>query len=104
MNDSPSTATDSTVPPEASEDRDAALHETLAEVCHDLNNSLSVVSGNAQLLAEMARVEDLGATFTEPLDDIEAARAEISDALERLEALRQDIDQGIVGRESSDEP
>ena len=66
------------------------LHEALSAVYHDLNNSLSVISGNAQLLAEMARAEELGAVFTEPLEDIEAARAEISEALSRLNDLRQE--------------
>ncbi|PSQ99379.1 MAG: histidine kinase [Bacteroidetes bacterium QS_9_68_14] len=69
------------------------MRERLSEVCHDLNNSLAVISGNAQLLAELARAEDLGPAFTDPLDDVEAARADISDALDRLNRLRAQADQ-----------
>jgi len=71
---------------------DARLRERLSEVYHDLNNSLAVISGNAQLLAELARAEDLGPAFTDPLEDVEAARSDISDALERLDRLRAKTD------------
>ena len=78
---------------EKEEALEAPLRERLSEVCHDLNNSLAVISGNAQLLAELARAEDLGPAFTDPLDDVEAARADISDALDRLNRLRAQADQ-----------
>lgn len=71
-------------------DEDDALGQRLSEVYHDLNNSLAVISGNAQLLSEMARTEGLGTSFTDPLEDVEAARMEISKALERLDRLRRE--------------
>ena len=74
----------------ASEREADRIHEQLSRVYHDLNNSLSVISGNAQLLAEMGRAEKMGPAFLEPLEDIEAARAEISKILRRLDRLRQE--------------
>jgi signal transduction histidine kinase len=63
-------------------------------VYHDLNNSLSVIYGNTQLLSEMARADDLGAAFAEPLEDIEAARAELSDTLEEIDDMRRETKAG----------
>ena len=91
MNDASPSADDPSATQNAG-DRDAALREALSEVYHDLNNSLAVISGNAQLLAELARAEDLGPAFTDPLEDVEAARSDISDALERLDRLRAKTD------------
>jgi signal transduction histidine kinase len=95
-NPSPSGASaDRPGPPdnEKEEASEAPLRERLSEVYHDLNNSLAVISGNAQLLTELARAEDLGPAFTDPLDDVEAARADISEALDRLDRLRAQADQ-----------
>lgn len=65
------------------------IHTRLSNVYHDLNNSLSVISGNAQFLAEMARAEGLDPAFVEALGDIEAARAEISEAIAHLDDIRK---------------
>ena len=78
---------------EASSSEVERLRKQISDVYHDLNNSLSVISGNAQLLSEMAQAEDLGVAFTEPLNDIEAARTEISEALTQLDRIRQEEQQ-----------
>ena len=69
------------------------LPEALSEIYHDLNNALSVISGNTQLLSEQARAERMGAAFLEPLKDIEAAHTEIFEVLDRLDRLRQEFEQ-----------
>ncbi len=58
---------------------------TLSTVCHNVNNPLSVIAGNAQLLLELARAMDLGEEFTEPIQDIERAGHRIEGLLQRLE-------------------
>lgn len=65
------------------------MQKTLSEVYHDVNNTLSIISGNAQLLKELARAQEMGEPFVEPLEDIQTARAEISEALDRLDRVRQ---------------
>lgn len=91
--EAPATGADDGPPAERERGSESArLRERLSEVYHDLNNSLAVISGNAQLLSELARAEDLGPAFTDPLEDVEAARADISDALERLDRLRAKAD------------
>jgi len=103
MNDASPSADDPSATQNAG-DRDAALREALSEVYHDLNNALAVVAGNAQLLAELARADDLGAAFTDPLDDIQTAYDDMSEALERLDDLREARQNAAVppNRSSSD--
>ena len=104
MNDASPSADDPSATQNAG-DRDAALREALSEVYHDLNNALAVVAGNAQLLAELARADDLGAAFTDPLDDIQTAYDDMSEALERLDDLRGEVRQNAAvspNRSSSD--
>lgn len=60
------------------------IRATLSTVCHNVNNPLAVITGNAQLLLELARAMDLGDEFTEPIQDIERAGTRIEGMLQRL--------------------
>lgn len=67
------------------------LHKRLTEIKHDANNPLAIVSGNAQLLTELARAMDLGPDFLEPLADIEEACERVEEALQGLTTLQRDL-------------
>ena len=70
------------------------LEELRAEagaVAHAINNPLTVITGNAQFLLEIARTEQAGSPIVAPIEDINAAAQQLSDALTRLSALRERI-------------
>ena len=68
-----------------------ALRAETGAVAHAINNPLTVIAGNAQFLVEMARMGGLDPTFSRPIEDIETATQQLSDALGRLAVLRQRI-------------
>lgn len=68
-----------------------ALRAETGAVAHAINNPLTVIAGNAQLLGELARMGGLDATLARPIEDIEAAAQQLSAALGRLAVLRQRI-------------
>ncbi len=67
------------------------VRQTISRVNHDLNNPLSIISGNAQLLAELARAFDLDGDFVQPIQDIEEASGRVSAILRRLVDLRDQL-------------
>lgn len=67
------------------------IHTTVATVKHEINNPLSIISGNAQLLVELARALDLGDDIAQPARDIEEASQRIAASLEKLGDLKQSI-------------
>lgn len=70
------------------EEVDAAmLRRMIVAVVHDLNNPLSIIAGNAQLLTEIVASADVGEEIKEPLRDIERAVDEMMMQLERLSLL-----------------
>ena len=68
-----------------------ALRAETGAVAHAINNPLTVIAGNAQLLGELARMGELDDTLARPIEDIEAAAQQLSAALGRLTVLRQRI-------------
>ncbi len=87
-------AEESTLPPISLEEAVALLEELRAEtgsVAHAINNPLTVITGNAQLVLEVARMEGRDSAVLGPIEDINAAAGQLSDALTRLSALRQRI-------------
>lgn len=71
----------------------ASLHTTIASVKHEINNPLAIISGNAQLLSELARVMDLDDDIVKPILDIEEASLRIAASLDKLNALKEIIAQ-----------
>lgn len=67
------------------------IHSTVATVKHEINNPLSIISGNAQLLVELARALDLGEDIAQPARDIEEASQRIAASLDKLGDLKQSI-------------
>lgn len=66
---------------------DDDLQVALRRVTHDINNPLSIISGNAQLLLELSQVLDLDPDVANPIRDIEEASQRLADMVERLNAL-----------------
>jgi len=67
------------------------IHSTVATVKHEINNPLSIISGNAQLLVELARALGLGEDIAQPARDIEEASQRIAASLDKLGELKQSI-------------
>jgi signal transduction histidine kinase len=76
-----------TEPPESLDD----LRETVSSVYHDLNNPLSIISGNAQFLLELTREADVDEQFVSSVRDIKEATERMSDSLNRLTRLKEEL-------------
>lgn len=76
-----------------------ALKRALSEVTHDLNNPLAIISGNAQLLLELARMLDLDPDVAKPIQDIEEASQRLAATVDRLNELKETLrdDPGVGG-------
>ncbi len=68
-----------------------SIRVNLSRVNHDINNPLSIISGNAQLLLELAYAMDLQDDLVQPIRDIEEASRRIADLLHKLVVLRDRI-------------
>jgi signal transduction histidine kinase len=68
------------------------MHETVSSVYHDLNNPLSIISGNAQFLLELSREEDLDEQFVSSARDIKEAAQRMADSLHQLTRLKEEIE------------
>ncbi|MFO8100144.1 MAG: histidine kinase dimerization/phospho-acceptor domain-containing protein [Salinibacter sp.] len=76
-------------PPEILSD----VRDTVSSVHHDLNNPLSIISGNAQFLLELTKEkEDLDGQFESSAEDIQAAAEQIASSLHRLARLKKEIE------------
>ena len=80
--------------PELEED----VHEVVSSVYHDLNNPLSIISGNAQFLLELSQEQDLDEQFVSSARDVQEASERMSKSLQRLTRLR-DYLEGELERE-----
>jgi signal transduction histidine kinase len=76
--------------PEPTDSLDDA-HETVSSVYHDLNNPLSIISGNAQFLLEISREEDMDEQVISSAQDIREAAQRMSDSLQRLTRLKEEL-------------
>jgi len=70
--------------PETEED----IREVLSSVYHDLNNPLSIISGNAQFLIELSQEQELDEQFESSAQDIQEASRRMSESLQRLTRLK----------------
>jgi len=69
------------------------IHDAVSSVHHDLNNPLSIISGNAQFLLELSEEKELDDQFTSSVEDIQEATRQMASALQRLERLKRKMDQ-----------
>lgn len=72
----------------------------VSKVYHEINNPLAIISGNAQLLLELARMSDLDETLLQPIRDIEASSQRLSDLLVHLTDIRDTLQEhGIQAKD-----
>jgi len=69
-----------------------AVPETLSSVYHDLNNPLSIISGNAQFLLELSQEEGLDEQFVSSARDIQEASRRMAESLQELTRLRDALE------------
>lgn len=67
------------------------IREVVSSVYHDLNNPLSIISGNAQFLQELSQEHDLDDQFVSSAQDIQEATQRMSESLQRLTRLRDHL-------------
>jgi signal transduction histidine kinase len=72
-------------------DSEDDLREAVSSVYHDLNNPLSIISGNAQFLLELSREQGLDEQFESSARDIQEASQRMSESLQRLTRLRDSL-------------
>jgi len=68
--------------------------EAISSVYHDLNNPLSIISGNAQFLLELSREEDIDDQFVSSVQDIKEAAQQMAESMERLNRLKEAMGEG----------
>ena len=71
------------------------VHETVSTVYHDLNNPLSIISGNAQFLLEISEEEELDEQFVSSARDIKEAAQRMADSLHQLTRLKEELEQEV---------
>lgn len=71
------------------------MRDTVSSVYHDLNNPLSIISGNAQFLLEISREEDLDEQFVSSAQDIKEAAQRMADSLHQLTRLKEEIEEEL---------
>jgi len=64
------------------------VRKHLSRIQHDMNNPLSIISGNVQLLQELSTVLNVAKDFDAPLTDVEAAVEQLSGITDELLVLR----------------
>ena len=64
------------------------IRSQLSRIHHDLNNPLSVISGNAELLGELSRALGVGDELGGPIDDLSTAVDQLTENVDRLLAVR----------------
>ena len=74
------------------------VRSAMANVKHEINNPLAIISGNAQLLLELAGQIDLDEELVKPIRDIEEASLRITESLEKLNSIKD-----LIARESKGE-
>ena len=72
----------------------SSVRKEIGVIYHDLQNPLSIISGNAELLQEMDRVAPMEEEFRQPIQDILLATERLSGAVERLVQLQDRIPVG----------
>lgn len=68
-----------------------ALHDIrkrLSRIHHDMNNPLSIVSGNIQLLQELSQALTVNDDFSGPLHDIEQSVDQLAASIDELMVIR----------------
>ena len=69
----------------------AELRQAVGKATHDVNNPLTVISGNAQLAVELARALDVDEAVLGAVREIDEAAGRLAQTLLELDRLKQQI-------------
>lgn len=72
------------------------VRSTVANIKHEINNPLAIISGNAQLLLELTSLMDLDEELVKPIRDIEEASLRIGQSLEKLNRINDLVARGSL--------
>ncbi|MCZ6704849.1 MAG: histidine kinase [Bacteroidetes bacterium] len=64
------------------------MRKHLSRIHHDLNNPLSIVSGNVQILDELSKALQVGDEFEVPIQDVMVAVEQLTEITKELLVLR----------------
>lgn len=67
------------------------VRRALSKIYHDLNNPLSIISGNAQFLLEISKEQALSQQFVTSIEDINEAADRLHQSLAELTRIREDL-------------
>lgn len=73
------------------------LEGAITDVVHLVNNPLTVISGNAQFLAEMIREDDAAGELKKSVSDIEDASRDLAERLRLLTSLKEEVKAAVEG-------
>lgn len=76
------------------------LKKQLSMVHHDINNPLTILSGNTELIRELARALGVESDLNGPLQDMQQALDQLVERVDRLMVIRKilsDISEEIEG-------
>jgi signal transduction histidine kinase len=90
------------IPEEQIEELLTVIRTNISKVHHELNNPLSIICGNAELLITLAQLMDLGDDIVGPLKDIEVAGQQMADSMHKLIVLREMISRRQKGENSQE--
>ncbi len=65
------------------------LRAQMSKIHHDVNNPMTVLSGNTELIRELAKALGVEADLSGPLADMEAALDVLSECIDKLMVVRQ---------------
>ena len=72
-----------------------AAQSLVSRLRHEISNPLAIISGNAQLLLELARLGGLTDDIRQPLEDVEEASRRITELLGSLPNLKETVAAGL---------
>lgn len=75
----------------------AELDRELGVLVHSINNPMTVITGNAQLLLELAKAGELDPMVEAALTDIEAATQTLTNLISDLARFRRELEAELNG-------
>ena len=75
----------------------AELRRAVGKATHDVNNPLTVISGNAQLAVELARALDVDEAVLGAVREIDEAAGRLAQTLAELDRLKQLVADATAG-------
>ncbi|MDX1438715.1 MAG: histidine kinase dimerization/phospho-acceptor domain-containing protein [Rubricoccaceae bacterium] len=82
---------------ETASEKLADLDREIGALVHAINNPMTVITGNAQLLLELAKSGELDPLVEGAVTDIEAAAQTLSELMDKLARFRKELEAELQG-------